>query len=77
VNKFINREQTYSELLISIADYERRIDELKKTNDTLKTKIQSLKDKNVVVEKGKDKQNVEEQIPEIYKELSAKTDSYK
>jgi hypothetical protein len=53
VNKFINREQTYSELLISIADYERKIDELKKINDGLKAKIHSLKEKNLPSEKVK------------------------
>ena len=53
VNKFVNREQTYSELLISIADYERKIDELKKVNDGLKNKLDGLKDKNVHTDKAK------------------------
>ena len=30
VHKFLNREQTYSQLLNTIADYEKRIEDLKK-----------------------------------------------
>jgi len=40
-------------LLISIADYEKKIEGLRKINDGLKGRIQSLKDTNVPVEKSK------------------------
>lgn len=68
VNKFINREQTYSELLISIADYERKIDELKKRNDHLKGEIQALKEKNLPGEKPKnEKDAAKDETPEVKK----------
>lgn len=78
VNKFINREQTYSELLISIADYERKIDELKKRNDHLKGEIQQLKEKNLPGEKPKnEKGDAKDETPEIIKQLNEKTENYK
>ncbi|KAL4473542.1 hypothetical protein ABPG74_022406 [Tetrahymena malaccensis] len=43
VHKFLNRESTYSRLLISIEEYEQKIDNLKKSNDQLKEKLQNLK----------------------------------
>lgn len=45
MSRFVNREQTYSELLISIADYERKIDSHKKENEELNSKIAALKAK--------------------------------
>jgi len=47
----VRREDTYSELLISIASYEKKIEELRKTNDILKSKVHILKEKNVPIEK--------------------------
>ena len=35
VHKFLTREQTYSELLVAVADSESRIDNLKKENESL------------------------------------------
>ncbi|EAR92561.2 hypothetical protein TTHERM_00091540 (macronuclear) [Tetrahymena thermophila SB210] len=43
VHKFLNRESTYSRLLISIEEYEQKIDNLKKSNEQLKEKLQNLK----------------------------------
>lgn len=77
MNKFINREQTYSELLISIADYERKIDELKKTNDKLKADIHALKEKNLPTEKVKgEKTEKNDTAHDIIKELAEKNESY-
>ncbi len=36
VNKFITKEETYNKLLVSIAQYERKIDFLRKETDQLK-----------------------------------------
>ena len=44
MSKFVNREQTYSELLISIADYEKKISDLRKVNEQRSVNIQSLKE---------------------------------
>lgn len=43
VHKFLNREHTYSHLLISIADYEQKIQSHKKLNENLKNKLSKLK----------------------------------
>lgn len=64
----MNREQTYSELLISIADYERKIDELKKVNDGLKNNLQGLKEQNVNPDKAKQEKAEQKQdgeVPEV------------
>jgi len=78
VSKFVRREDTYSELLISIAAYEKKIEELKKNNDALLTKVHSLKEKNVPIEKPKtEKEHEHNQLIEIYKELHLRTETYK
>ena len=40
VHKFLTREQTYSELLVAVADSEARIDNLKKENENLRNRLQ-------------------------------------
>jgi len=42
VHKFLTREQTYSQLLVSVADAERKIDQLKIKNSAAKNRIQEL-----------------------------------
>ena len=37
VRKFLGREQTYSHLLISIAEYEKKIDFIRRNNEDLKS----------------------------------------
>ena len=65
----MRREDTYSELLISIAAYEKKIEELKKNNDALLTKVHSLKEKNVPIEKPKtEKEHEHNQLIEVNKE---------
>ena len=46
VNKFLNKENTYTSLLISISDYERDINELLKKNKKLKVKYKKLSQDN-------------------------------
>lgn len=43
VHKFLTREQTYSELLVAVADSENRIDKLRKENEELRAKLNVLK----------------------------------
>jgi len=76
VSKFVRREDTYSELLISIASYEKKIEELRKTNDILKSKVHILKEKNVPIEKTRNDHD-ENLLIEVFKELHAKTETYK
>lgn len=42
VQKFLTREQTYSELLLAVSDSERRIDQLKKDNEQLRARLHEL-----------------------------------
>jgi len=42
VHKFLTREQTYSQLLVSVADAERKIDQFKIKNNAAKNRIQEL-----------------------------------
>merc|ERR1712000_91076 len=42
VHKFLTREQTYSQLLVSVADAERKIDQLKVKNAAARNRIQEL-----------------------------------
>lgn len=65
VHKFLNREQTYSQLLISIADYEKRIEDLKKQNDELKNKLDKLKSEVQPIEKT-DSSKVNFQLEGVY-----------
>jgi len=42
VHKFLTREQTYSQLLVSVADAERKIDQFKTKNSAARNRIQEL-----------------------------------
>jgi hypothetical protein len=43
VKKFLQREQTYSSLLLNVSDSDRKSDKLKKDNETLRTRLNELK----------------------------------
>ena len=43
VHKFLTREQTYSELLVAVADSESRIDKLRRENEVLTARLNELK----------------------------------
>jgi len=78
VNKFANREQTYSELLISIAEYEKRISELRKVNESLKAKAHSIKEQALPPEKLKeDKIGAKSHLLESYKDLESASEATK
>lgn len=42
VHKFLTREQTYSQLLVAVAEAERKIDTLKKENEINSDKLKDL-----------------------------------
>ncbi|KRX00068.1 hypothetical protein PPERSA_07265 [Pseudocohnilembus persalinus] len=60
VHKFLNREHTYSHLLISIADYEKKIEDLKKSNENYKHELQKLKEEFSHSEKDSNKNSDQE-----------------
>lgn len=43
VKKFLTREQTYSSLLMNVSESERKTEQLKKSNDELRNRLQELK----------------------------------
>jgi len=43
VKKFLTREQTYSQLLVKVSEFERHIEKLKKDNDVLRDRLHDLK----------------------------------
>jgi len=43
VKKFLSRETTYSSLLMNVSDSERKTEQLKKDNEMLRTRLQTLK----------------------------------
>jgi len=65
VHKFLNRESTYSHLLISIADYEKKISNLKKKNEELKKEEHILKQEILPFEKTETKSD-KLHVDEIY-----------
>ena len=46
VHKFLTREQTYSQLLMAVSENERKIDNLRKENDTWREKLHELQMQN-------------------------------
>jgi len=60
VHKFLTREQTYSQLLVNVAESERKIDSLKKENEELMSELHGvMMDKDGVQGESK------KQFPEI------------
>ena len=43
VKRFLTREQTYSALLISVSESDRKMDQLKRQNDELRARVHELK----------------------------------
>jgi len=67
VQKFLTREQTYSQLLVNVAESERKIDSLKKENEELMGELHDVMiDKDGVQAEGK------KQFPEVER-LSTET----
>jgi len=63
VNKFLSREETYGQLLISIAEYEKRIEKLKKENEDLNHNLDHLKsDLNGLERPNIKKQSIETEV---------------
>ena len=60
VQKFLTREQTYSQLLVNVAESERKIDALKKENEELMNELQG-----VMIDKDGMKVEGKKQFPEI------------
>eukprot|EP00344_Euplotes_crassus_P004342 CAMPEP_0197000856 /NCGR_PEP_ID=MMETSP1380-20130617/5697_1 /TAXON_ID=5936 /ORGANISM="Euplotes crassus, Strain CT5" /LENGTH=532 /DNA_ID=CAMNT_0042418309 /DNA_START=9 /DNA_END=1607 /DNA_ORIENTATION=- len=66
VEKFLTREQTYSELLVAVADSESRIDKLRRENEVLRSRLNELKIGAEEVEGG---HSESEEIVALKKEL--------
>ncbi len=51
MEKFIQREQTYNDLLSSISTNEKKIEEAQKKKDQLQQQVKSLKNEHAFIEK--------------------------
>ena len=85
VKKFLTREQTYSQLLVKVSEFERQIEKLKVDNDLLRDRLHSLKidsqqaDSNAGVERFHDEEiiNMSNQINGSKKDFQILQERYK
>jgi len=77
VHKFLTKEQTYSELLVAVADSEARIDKLKAENEHLRVRLHELK---IGAEASTDENqtiiNLEKELERYEKEAALKQEKY-
>jgi len=77
VHKFLTKEQTYSELLVAVADSESRIDKLKAENEHLRVRLHELK---IGAEASSDENqtiiNLEKELERYEKEAALKQEKY-
>jgi hypothetical protein len=66
VQKFLTREQTYSQLLVSISESEAKIDLLKRENENLRQRLNELQ----MAHEGDDEKMIPEEIRELQDELN-------
>jgi len=62
VKKFMSREQTYSSLLMNVSDCDARHENLKKSNDELRNRLQDLKIDSENVDGENDNANPEQKF---------------
>jgi len=78
ISKFLGREEKYSELLISIADSERKNGEARKHNEQLAKKVKELREENNLLDKmNEERRDVKGQNVEVRRELNAKIAAHK
>jgi hypothetical protein len=77
VKKFLTREQTYSQLLVKVSEFERHIEKLKKDNDELRERLHELKIDTSQPNDDKSEQNFQdEEIIEMRKNIVDKGKEY-
>lgn len=77
VHKFLTREQTYSQLLVAVAENERKIDMLKKENEECNEQLHNILIDKEGIEKRKTAPEIEQldlEISGLKKELDASKD---
>jgi len=78
ISKFLGREEKYSELLISIADSERKNSEARKHNEQLAKKVKELREENNQLDKmNEERKDVKGLNIEAKRELNAKIAAHK
>jgi len=78
VEKFIKREETYSELLVSISSHEKQVEEAKQKKEALQAKVEVLREKRAANQKQKGERKMNEtQTNNIYKIFGEKSDTSK
>ena len=80
VHKFLTREQTYSELLVAVADSESRIDKLRRENEVLRSRLNELKIGAEDIEGGHSESeeiiSLKKELDEIQREEAVKKEKY-
>ena len=77
VKKFLTREQTYSQLLVKVSEFERHIEKLKKDNDELRERLHDLKIDTSQPSEDKSQQNFQdEEIIDMRKNIIDKGKEY-
>lgn len=80
VHKFLTREQTYSELLVAVADSENRIDKLRRENEILRARLNELKisadDVEGATHESAEITKLRNESEEIKREEAIKKDNY-
>ena len=80
VHKFLTREQTYSELLMAVADSESKIDKLRRENEVLRTRLNQLKigsdDTAELQPESEEIVQLKKEYEEILREDSVKREKY-
>lgn len=80
VHKFLTREQTYSELLVAVADSESRIDKLRRENEVLRARLNELKigadDVGGVPSESEEIITLKREYEEIKREEAVKKEKY-
>lgn len=60
MEKFIKREETYSELLTSISNHEKQLEEAKAKKEKLQAKAAALREKRANIQKQKGERKTED-----------------
>lgn len=80
VHKFLTREQTYSELLVAVADSESRIDKLRRENEILRARLNELKigaeDVDGIPHESEEISSLTKEYDEIKREDASKREKY-
>lgn len=65
MHRFLNRESSYSKLLVSIEEYERKVSELKKNHEMLTDRLRELRSDPALEKQDKISSQVKHEIDDL------------